>query len=387
MTASLSPSQRAALHLALAGGFGPGAFVKLRDRAPTPLTMLSLASSEVRGLLSKGQYEAWEKAHLAFHGGQDAALHGCVQLLSKGARLLVRGEPGYPARLAELDDASVVLFQSPSPVTEALEQPCVAIVGSREASAYGLHTARLLGRMLGRAGITVVSGCARGIDWAAHEGALDVGGRTVGVLGTVLGEPGDSQTLRARMVERGGTLTEMMPGVPQHAGSFPQRNRLISGLSQVVVVVEGLEGSGTLHTAEAARKQGRTILAVPGPMFEPRSHTPHQLIRSGHARLLMEPDDVLRALNLATQNAGQGSAGWMDAAGLTGEKREDAAPPMAEMEPHLKPIYGVLSKRPTVVDDVALAAGVPAVVASRGLLELELGGWARREAGGAYLKA
>jgi DNA processing protein len=173
----------------------------------------------------------------------------------------------------------------------------VAVVGSRRATPYGLRVAEGLGASLAEGGVTVVSGMARGIDSAAHRGALEAGGRTLAVLGSGLDRiyPRENEALAEAIAGGGAVISEFPLGTPPEAGHFPRRNRVVSGLCQAVVVVEGEAGSGSLITARLALDQGREVGAVPGPVHSETSVGPHCLLREG-AFLVQRGEDVLEAL-------------------------------------------------------------------------------------------
>ena len=206
--------------------------------------------------------------------------------------LLLEGSPGYPRLLGQIDDPPGVLF------LRGRLEPCdaiaVAIVGSRHATAYGRRVAHQLAGGLARAGYTIVSGLARGIDHAAHRGALDAGGRTLAVLGSGVLEiyPPEHADLAAEIVGRGALLSEAPPLSAPQAGAFPSRNRIVSGLTLGTVVVEAADRSGALITARLAGEQGREVFAVPGPIDSRTSRGCHRLIRDG-AKLVETVDDIL----------------------------------------------------------------------------------------------
>lgn len=210
-----------------------------------------------------------------------------------GATILIPGDEGFPPALTLIPDPPPVLFALGN--LGLLQRPAVAIVGSRDHSIYGTEVCRMLAREAAWAGIVVVSGMARGLDAVAHTAALDERGDTIGVLGNGLGVvyPAANRSLYDRMVERGLLVTEFPPGERPHAGSFPRRNRLISGLARVTVVVEAAVGSGALITAGTAVEQGREVLVVPGPITSAVSGGANRLIRDGAAPFL-EGDDLLR---------------------------------------------------------------------------------------------
>jgi DNA processing protein len=210
-----------------------------------------------------------------------------------GAAVLLPGDDDYPPALSLIPDPPAALFALGR--LALLGVPAVAIVGSRNHSSYGGTVCREMATAAATAGVAVVSGMARGLDAVAHQAALDAGGDTIGVLGNGLGivYPAANRALYERVAHDGLLLTEHPPGERPHAGSFPRRNRLISGLARVTVVVEAAVGSGALITADAALEQGREAMAVPGPITSALSAGTNRLVRDGAAPYL-EPDDLLR---------------------------------------------------------------------------------------------
>lgn len=209
--------------------------------------------------------------------------------------LLHRGEPGYPARLLDCDDAPRRLWARGD--LALLDAPCVSIVGTRRATAYGERVARELARVLALAGATVVSGLARGIDAAAHRGALDADGATCAVLGTGLDVvyPKGHAQLQQAIGERGLLLSELEPENAAHGGSFPKRNRIIAALSKVTIVVEAGVKSGALITAAHALSLNRTLAVVPGPIDVPQTQGSNELLRDGAHPIVSMADAVALA--------------------------------------------------------------------------------------------
>jgi DNA processing protein len=209
---------------------------------------------------------------------------------------LILPDERYPALLRETYDPPIVIYCLGA-FEAAFSQPVVSIVGSRRCSTYGRNVAEKLSRELAERGITVVSGLARGIDSAAHRGALDGGGLTVGVMGTGLDGvyPKENRRLAARIIEQGALITEFPLGTPPVSQNFPFRNRVISGLSLGVMVVEGAERSGSLITARLAYEQGRDVFAVPGNITSAKSFGPNYLIKDG-AKLVQTWIDVIEEL-------------------------------------------------------------------------------------------
>ncbi len=274
--------------------------------------------------------------------------------------LLMWDDPAYPALLAELSDAPPLLFIAGDPTI--LERPQLAMVGSRRASRPGLDTAAAFARSLAGGGFVITSGLALGIDGAAHQGALEAGGATVAVLGTGLQclYPQRHAGLAARIVAEGGALISELPlECPPHAGNFPRRNRIISGLSLGVLVVEASPSSGSLITARLAAEQGREVYAIPGSIHHPGARGCHQLIREG-AVLVESVDDILQALR-----------GWQRVA--PDETREN--------KPADHPLLIQLRAAPQTSEGLALACGLGLADTLAALTELELEGLVACEGG------
>ncbi|MDQ5977250.1 MAG: processing protein, partial [Verrucomicrobiota bacterium] len=217
------------------------------------------------------------------------------RLAQAGAVFITTRDEGYPRMLKEIHDPPIGLYRKGGYL---FGQPCVAIVGSRRTTLYGQSVAKKLGAELARLGFCVMSGLARGIDTAAHEGALSVGGKTAAVLGTGIDiiYPSENLGLYRQIAESGAILTEFPFGRKADKQSFAMRNRIVSGISEAVVVVESDVSGGAMITARFAGEQGRLIFAVPGRIDQATSHGCHQLIRDG-ATLLTGVDDILSELN------------------------------------------------------------------------------------------
>ena len=284
-----------------------------------------------------------------------------------GARLVVIGDADYPETLAAVDPAPPVLWARGS--LDSLRKDAVAIVGARIASAGGQRIARGLASQLGEAGMTVVSGLARGIDAAAHWGSLSTG--TVAVLGGGVDDvyPSENQDLYERIVAEGCVLSESPPGTRAQARDFPRRNRIISGLSRGVIVVEAEIRSGSLITARLAAEQGREVFAVTGSPLDPRSRGPNALLRDG-ATLCERVEDVLDALG--SVRAARIKPGRPAPVEIAADL-DDAT---------LSAVEALLSPTPTPRDDLARSLGLPVAVVSGALLELSLVGRARLLPGG-----
>lgn len=221
----------------------------------------------------------------------EAAVHAC------GARLVVAGSPEYPPQLNDLHDPPAGLFVRGRPLPGRFGT--VAVVGARRCSDLGGELSHTIGRDLAASGLCVVSGAARGIDAAAHEGALAAGGHTIAVLGCGIDRPypSASRVLIGRIAAEGSVASEYPPGVPAEPFRFPARNRLVAALATALVVVEGAERSGSLISARHALGIGRDVFAVPGSVTNPLSYVPHTLIRDG-ATLIRGVDDLMDDLGL-----------------------------------------------------------------------------------------
>lgn len=284
-----------------------------------------------------------------------------------GARLQVFGDAGYPEMLAAIDPPPPLLWTLGD--ASLMARPCLAIVGARIASAGGQRIARGLAQQLGEAGHVVVSGMARGIDGAAHAGALPTG--TVAVLGGGVDDvyPPDNADLYRQIVEQGCVVSESPVGARAQAKDFPRRNRIISGLSRGVVVVEAELRSGSLITARLAAEQGREVFAVPGSPLDPRSKGPNELLRQG-AILCEGLADIEREFE--RPRAIREPAGDAPFAG---------APDAVETE-LVERVAALLSPTPTPRDELARAANAPVGTVAAALLELSLAGRATLLPGG-----
>jgi DNA processing protein len=292
---------------------------------------------------------------------RDRAERAVQRASDLGIRPIGRLDPPYPAALGSLSDAPVVLWVAGDPAV--LDGRLVAVVGSRAASPYGLEVAGRLAEDLARSGVTVVSGLARGCDAAAHRGALAGGGPTVAVLGcgADVCYPAEHAALHTEIQGNGAVVSEYPPGTPPRPGHFPLRNRLISGLSRGVVVVEASERSGSLITAGCALDQGREVMAVPGTVFGARHRGSHALLRDG-ARLVESAASVLDELGWGTRSNG--------AAPATGDPLLSQLPPGEDCD----------------VDTLAGRAGCSVPEVLRRLLRLELAGAVRRAPGGRFVR-
>lgn len=285
-----------------------------------------------------------------------------------GARHVFAGEADYPPLLTELDTAPPVLIVRGAPAL-ALRR-VVAIVGARNASAAACRFARDLAFALAGEGVVVVSGLARGIDTAAHQGSID--GGTIGVIacGIDVAFPPENAELQERVAQDGLLVTEHPPGIEPLARHFPQRNRIIAGIATGTVVVEAAPRSGSLITARLAGEAGRDVMAVPGSPLDPRAQGCNQLIREG-ATLVQSAADVIEAI------------GPIDARMLRSPASGYGAPPPADAsDAERRRVTGLLGPVSVPVDELIRQSGLAPAVVQMVLLELELGGRLERHSGG-----
>jgi DNA processing protein len=281
-----------------------------------------------------------------------------------GAAAIAWDEAEYPPQLSAIADPPTVLWIAGR--LDVLRAPAVAIVGSRAASPYALAVGERLAADLTARGVVVVSGLARGVDSAAHHGALGAGGSTIGVLGCGVDVvyPPEHRGLACEMRRSGALLSELVPGTPPLAHFFPLRNRIISGLARAVVVIEAGDKSGSLITARLALEQGREVLAVPGNILNGRNRGGHALLRDG-AKVVETADDILEELNLPGAAEGSPAQAGAGADGLLAW-----LPPGESCD----------------LDAIVEQSGVPIDRVLPRLLDLELKGIVRRAGGGRFVR-
>src|SRR5688572_9221976 len=286
-----------------------------------------------------------------------------------GIRVLPWNDPLMPAHLLAIGDLPPVLWYRGS--LDCLRQPAVAIVGSRAASSVAIETARRLATDLAARGITVVSGLARGVDSSAHRGALETG-RTIAVLGSGVDHiyPHEHIELADRIASTGLVISEYPPGTPPLPFHFPMRNRLISGLSRAVVVIEANEKSGSLITAGCALEQGREVMAVPGNVLSGRNRGGHALLKDG-AKIVETADDIVEGL------------GWDPSADRSNKSEASSSATAGSADPVLR---AMAADEPYDLDMLASRSGLDARRLLPRLIELELAGLVRRHGGGRFVR-
>ncbi len=348
--------------IALRSAHGVGDVAARRLLAHFGSVRAVLSASEP-ALVAAGLNEAVARAVRAARQGERQAADEVARLAAIGARVIPCTDDEYPSLLAQLPDAPLYLVARGE---RLLDAPAVAVVGARHATPYGKDVASRFAEELAQAGVTVVSGLARGIDGAAHAGALRGGGHTVAVLGCGIDVvyPPEHTELTAAIVASGTLLSERPLGTPPLAEHFPARNRIIAGMTHGTLVVEAAEHSGSQITARLALDQGREVFAVPGRIDSPLSVGTHRLIQQG-AKLVGSVDDVLaeivpalRARGFATAPSASDATSW----------RGDARPIQDDA------LVPLLTAGPLAADELIRQSGLPAAQVLTRILELELRG-------------
>ncbi len=336
-------------------GIGPARLASLRERFGSATAAWRASPAELSAVLDARVLACLEatRANLDIDGAMQ-------RLAALGATVVSVDDRGYPERLRQLAQPPFVLYARGD--MALLSQPCVAVVGARRATPYGLMATQRLAGDLAAAGVTIVSGLAAGIDAEAHRAALAANGATAAVLGCGLDVcyPASNRGLQRSIASRGLLVTEFPPGTPPTAGNFPARNRIISGLSQAVLVVEAGNRSGAMITARYAAEHGRDVFAVPGSIFSPASQGAHELLASG-AGVARSADDILAALGLP--------------------------PPRRALEPATKAsgaaatVLAALGPEPMHIDDLGRQTGLSSAEVAQALSSLELQGVVRHVGG------
>ena len=288
------------------------------------------------------------------------------RIQSLGVQVLTWDDETYPRHLKEIDQPPPVLYVRGNLKTE--DEWAVAMVGTRKVTAYGRQVAEEVATALAHNGVTIVSGLARGVDSIAHQAALNAGGRTLAVLGNGvdLNYPPENRKLADQIMQQGALVSDYALGTQPDGQNFPPRNRIISGLSLAVIIVEAGDTSGALITAGFAAEQGRDVFAVPGNINAPQSRGTNRLIRDG-AQPLLSPQDVLEALN------------------LTMVTEHQAARVTLPTDPLEARLYKLLSQQPKHVDEIRAEASLPIETVSATLAMMELKGMVRQVGGMHYV--
>ena len=357
MPLDLTDRRQAWLALSMLDGLGPAARRHLLDHIIDPTELFSADLLTLGGL---GFNKRIQDAILQCQQGGSALLDRVEQSLAwlqqADCHLLTFDGPGYPPLLREITDPPLVLFVRGNPAL--LTDPQIAMVGTRNPGPQGAATARAFARSFTESGLVVTSGMALGIDGACHQGALDVGGQTIAVWGTGLDNcyPRRHRRLAEQILDTGGALvSEQPPPTSPHAGLFPLRNRIISGLSLGTLVVEASLNSGSLITARLAMEQNREVFAMPGSIHNPQARGCHRLLRDG-ATLVETVQDVFNVLRVPLCDA------------------IAAAEHPAEPERVRHPLWRWLGHDAVTADWLATQSNLPIHQVLQGLMELELSG-------------
>ena len=362
--------QRALIGLSLVPGVGPQRLRALLAAFDTPSEVFRASRSALTTVDGVGDQTA--EAILTFEdrAAVEREMNRAEEL---GATLISPWDERFPDRLREIyDPPAYVWMRGSLPTTDA---PMVTVVGTRRCTDYGRAQAHHFGAELVRRGFTVVSGLAYGIDAAAHKGALDAGGRTIAVLGSGVGNvyPQKHTALAERIAESGAVLSEYGLDADPDAPNFPERNRILSGLALGTLVVESYSEGGSLITARLALEQNREVFALPGAITKESSRGTNRLIQRGHAKLVMEMDDLLEELPEVTVQDPEA----VDAETVTA----GTGPDPDELSGDALVLYEALSDTPVHVDALCEETGLEPSAALPTLLELEFNGFVRQLAG------
>jgi DNA processing protein len=373
-----SPELFATLRLTMTPGLGPVLIGRLLAKYGSAVAACGATAAQLQLIEGIGSKKASSiAAGLAVSG--DLAEKEWKRCRDGGVAFIAKQMDGYPSLLAPLEDAPPLLYCR-GDLSEDVTRYTVAIVGSRECSAYGIEQSARFAGALAAAGLTIISGGARGIDSAAHRAALDAGGKTIVVLGCGLAHayPPENLDLFRRVVAGGGAVVSELPlDTPANADNFPARNRIISGLSLGVLVVEAGKGSGALITARvAAEEHGREVMVLPGRVDTLSSKGSLELLKMGGAMLVTEPGDVLQLLESSARHQHRGTHRWRYApkpAGVESEQEPSAEPtrPIGNLTPTQLSILQSLAISRTL-EEVVEATGLPAATVRAEVTMLEV---------------
>ncbi len=368
MSRSAPTPAEAMLRLALVPGLGPVTAGRLLAEADHPGEIFSWPMERLLQIEGVGAERARK---LCDPRGEELAAAEVAACRNAGVRIVTRADEEYPKALEALSDPPLALWLTGD--LQPRDRLAIAVVGPRRPSAYGHRQGQRLSTGLARIGATLISGLARGIDTVAHQAAIDLGGRTIAVLGSGHGRlyPQENAKLSADIAAgHGCVLSEFPFNVPPAAGNFPRRNRLVAALSLAVLVIEAGSRSGALITARLAMELGRDVLALPGPVDNPECAGSNQLIRDG-ATLVASLDHILEEIDpLLTLARGAPPAA------------ANESPRAASLSGREKQVYQLLDDTPRTVDDLVRVSGLPPSAVSVTLLSLELKRLAKKMLGG-----
>lgn len=344
----------ACIALNMVPGMGPVRLRKLLEVFETPARVLAAKARELRAVEGVGPEVAETITHWEEHADLQAEL---ARIREFGVEVLTQASPDYPRLLREIHNPPIVLYVW-GKLTHR-DEHAIGVVGSRQASHYGTECAKKLSYQLAYAGMTIVSGLARGIDTSAHQGALAAKGRTVAVLGSGLAKlyPRENLALAEKIADgSGAVISEFSMDVKADTQTFPMRNRIVSGMSFALLVVEAGRNSGALITSSQAIDQGRSVYAVPGPINRPTSAGSNRLIQQG-AKLVMDARDILEDLQVLFPET---------------PKLSPAAPCADLLEGEERKVYEAIDDTETAIDEVIAKSGLPTAKVCSTLLALEM---------------
>jgi DNA processing protein len=357
------------LALYLTPGLGSVAMKSLLTRFGEPARIFQASLSELSEVEGIRKEVAQAITERRLSGSPEKELEKAE---SHGVRILTYSDPAYPALLKEIHDPPMLLYVRGADIP--VNRVFVAVVGSRNATDYGMKAAEKIGQGLARRGIGVVSGMARGIDSSSHWGCLEGKGFTVAVLGTGLDivYPPSNKKLYDQIAERGSIISEFPMGAPPVPNNFPMRNRIISGLSKGTVIVEATKNSGSLITASLALEQGRDVFAVPGSISSFKSAGCHYLIKQGAAALIENADDILDALGMNYPGSPK-----------TDTFKQLPLVPIDEAETIL---FNIIGDYPIHIDEISRKGNMEAGEVSSLLMKMELKGLIRQLPGKMFVR-
>jgi DNA processing protein len=325
-------------------GIGWKTIERLWEISPKDMIRPGVTAAELQSLGLAPKAAAALAANLAPERIEESRL----RRIRAGIEAVTCADPEYPGILLRIGDPPAVLYCIGR--LDLLQRPVIGVVGTRGSTSYGRHVAEEFSEAFSHGGLTVASGLARGIDTAAHRGALRGPGSTIAVLGLPVNQiyPPENRALYREIAEKGLLISEAPPGTQYHRGMFPSRNRIISGLSLGVVIAEAPEGSGALITANYAISQERPVFAVPGPVTSPRSRGCLQLLREGTAEPLISPEDILTRFAAEMKSRGDHSAAVYARPGAESELTDEEAR-----------IYELLLDHPCTADELMAQTGLP----------------------------
>lgn len=352
----VSPATRQMMRLSMLPGVGPRTLTLLLECFGDPASVFAASDHQLASIQGVGKKVVAAIRKPDDHVDIELVIQWCARY---GVDIITRDNDAYPKSLADLIDAPPILFVRGELLAE--DELAVAIVGTRHATTYGLKQAEHLAHSLARAGVTVISGLARGIDAAAHEGALAGGGRTIAILGSGHRQiyPSEHEGLADAIAADGAVISEFSPYARCHAGMFPQRNRIIAAMSLATLVIEAPDRSGALITARIAMEQNREVMALPGPVTSRASRGCNQLIRDG-AKLVQTVDDILEEL------------GPMRSPVQTGDGHEVRNAAELKLNEIERTVLDAIEETSTPIDQVIVNSKLPAhrVIAVISVLEM-----------------